>query len=69
MIVEKPFGRDLESSRELTKALAAELSEKQTYRIDHYLGKELIENLTVLRFSNIMFQPLWNRKLHSKRAD
>lgn len=61
VIVEKPFGRDLESSRELTKALAAELSEKQTYRIDHYLGKELIENLTVLRFSNIMFQPLWNR--------
>ena len=61
VIVEKPFGRDLESSRALTKALAAELSEKQTYRIDHYLGKELIENLTVLRFSNIMFQPLWNR--------
>jgi len=61
VIVEKPFGRDLESSRELTKALAAELSEEQTYRIDHYLGKELIENLTVLRFSNIMFQPLWNR--------
>ena len=61
VIVEKPFGRDLTSSRELTAALAQELSEEQTYRIDHYLGKELIENLTVLRFSNIMFQPLWNR--------
>ena len=61
VIVEKPFGRDLQSSRELTAALASELSEEQTYRIDHYLGKELIENLTVLRFSNIMFQPLWNR--------
>lgn len=61
VIVEKPFGRDLKSSRELTAALANDLSEEQTYRIDHYLGKELIENLTVLRFSNIMFQPLWNR--------
>ncbi|OUS47761.1 glucose-6-phosphate 1-dehydrogenase chloroplast precursor [Ostreococcus tauri] len=61
VIVEKPFGRDLTSSRELTAALASELSEEQTYRIDHYLGKELIENLTVMRFSNIMFQPLWNR--------
>uniref|UniRef100_A0A7S0SAP8 Glucose-6-phosphate 1-dehydrogenase n=1 Tax=Mantoniella antarctica TaxID=81844 RepID=A0A7S0SAP8_9CHLO len=62
VIVEKPFGRDLESSRALTAALAAELPEESTYRIDHYLGKELIENLTVLRFSNIMFQPLWNRQ-------
>jgi glucose-6-phosphate 1-dehydrogenase len=61
VIVEKPFGRDLTSSRELTAALAQDLSEEQTYRIDHYLGKELIENLTVMRFSNIMFQPLWNR--------
>ena len=62
VIVEKPFGRDLDSSRELTAALAAELAEENTYRIDHYLGKELIENLTVLRFSNIIFSPLWSRQ-------
>lgn len=62
VIVEKPFGRDLDSSRALTSALAAELAEENTYRIDHYLGKELIENLTVLRFSNIVFQPLWSRQ-------
>ena len=43
------------------------MSEKQTYRIDHYLGKELIENLTVLRFSNIMFQPLWNRNTFERK--
>ena len=62
VIVEKPFGRDLESSRALTKSLAEVLAEENTYRIDHYLGKELIENLTVLRFSNIIFSPLWSRQ-------
>lgn len=61
VIVEKPFGRDLQSSRDLTNALAADLQESQTYRIDHYLGKELVENITVLRFSNIIFSPLWSR--------
>ena len=61
VIVEKPFGRDLESSRQLGRDLSAVLTEEQIYRIDHYLGKELIENLTVLRFSNLVFQPLWNR--------
>jgi glucose-6-phosphate 1-dehydrogenase len=50
VIVEKPFGRDSESSKELSAGLAKHLKEDQTYRIDHYLGKELIENLTVLRF-------------------
>ena len=63
VIVEKPFGRDLESSRELGRGLAEALTEEQIYRIDHYLGKELIENLTVLRFSNLVFQPLWNRQV------
>ena len=62
VIVEKPFGRDLESSRALTTSLAEVLAEENTYRIDHYLGKELIENLTVLRFSNIIFSPLWSRQ-------
>lgn len=62
VIVEKPFGRDLESSQQLSDSLAEVLSEDQIYRIDHYLGKELVDNLTVLRFSNILFQPLWSRQ-------
>mmetsp|Transcript_20290 Transcript_20290/g.44307 ORF Transcript_20290/g.44307 Transcript_20290/m.44307 type:complete len:604 (-) Transcript_20290:1435-3246(-) len=62
VIVEKPFGRDSASSRELSAGLARHLREEQTYRIDHYLGKELIENLTVLRFSNLVFEPLWSRQ-------
>eukprot|EP00898_Chlorokybus_atmophyticus_P003615 jgi/Chlat1/4254/Chrsp27S04254 len=62
VIVEKPFGRDLESSRELAEGLNNYLTEEQIYRIDHYLGKELIENLTVLRFSNLVFEPLWSRQ-------
>lgn len=61
VIVEKPFGRDSESSRELTRSLKQYLTEDQIFRIDHYLGKELVENLSVLRFSNLVFEPLWSR--------
>ncbi|KAG5545798.1 hypothetical protein RHGRI_018080 [Rhododendron griersonianum] len=61
VIVEKPFGRDSESSRELTRCLKQYLAEDQIFRIDHYLGKELVENLSVLRFSNLVFEPLWSR--------
>lgn len=61
VIVEKPFGRDSASSKALSDGLAKHLAEEQIYRIDHYLGKELIENLTVLRFSNLVFEPLWSR--------
>nr|QXV29858.1 G6PDH2 [Aquilaria sinensis] len=60
VIVEKPFGRDSESSGELTKCLKQYLNEDQIFRIDHYLGKELVENLSVLRFSNLVFEPLWS---------
>ncbi|KAJ1296716.1 hypothetical protein BS78_01G323600 [Paspalum vaginatum] len=60
-IVEKPFGRDSESSGELTRSLKKYLVEDQIFRIDHYLGKELVENLSVLRFSNLVFEPLWSR--------
>nr|QKY15001.1 plastidic glucose-6-phosphate dehydrogenase (G6PDC) [Polytomella parva] len=62
VIVEKPFGRDSASSAALAKGLSRRLKEEQIYRIDHYLGKELIENLTVLRFSNLVFEPLWSRQ-------
>jgi len=62
VIVEKPFGRDSASSKELGRGLAKHLQEDQIYRIDHYLGKELIENLTVLRFGNRVFEPLWSRQ-------
>lgn len=62
VVVEKPFGRDLESSRKLSEDLREIMSEEQIYRIDHYLGKELVDNLAVLRFSNTVFEPLWSRK-------
>lgn len=61
VIVEKPFGRDSDSYRALASELGRHVSEDATYRIDHYLGKELIENLTVLRFANLVFEPLWSR--------
>lgn len=61
IIVEKPFGYDTESSAKLTQGLLSKFSEQQIYRIDHLLGKDLIENLTVLRFSNLVFEPLWSR--------
>ncbi|XP_042496374.1 glucose-6-phosphate 1-dehydrogenase, chloroplastic-like [Macadamia integrifolia] len=62
VIVEKPFGRDSESSAALTSGLKQYLEEDQIFRIDHYLGKELVENLSVLRFSNLIFEPLWSRQ-------
>ncbi|XAR52730.1 Glucose-6-phosphate dehydrogenase [Bertholletia excelsa] len=61
IIIEKPFGFDPWSSRQLTHSLLSKFHEKQLYRIDHLLGRNIIENLTVLRFSNLVFQPLWNR--------
>jgi len=61
VVIEKPFGRDTESSAELTQALAEIFTEEQTYRIDHYLGKEVIQNLMILRFGNRIFEPIWNR--------
>ena len=60
LIVEKPFGRDLESFEELNSTLAENFTEDHIYRIDHYLGKEMVQNLTVLRFSNTWFERVWN---------
>ncbi|XP_067095675.1 glucose-6-phosphate 1-dehydrogenase-like isoform X2 [Osmerus mordax] len=61
VIVEKPFGRDLQSSKELSVHLSSLFTEEQIYRIDHYLGKEMVQNLMVLRFGNRIFGPIWNR--------
>uniref|UniRef100_A0A8D2KUF6 Glucose-6-phosphate 1-dehydrogenase n=1 Tax=Varanus komodoensis TaxID=61221 RepID=A0A8D2KUF6_VARKO len=61
VIVEKPFGKDLESSNKLSDHISALFSEDQIYRIDHYLGKEMVQNLMVLRFGNRIFGPIWNR--------
>jgi len=61
IIVEKPFGYDLESARFLNKKLLTFFKESQIYRIDHYLGKETVQNLLVTRFANSIFEPLWNR--------
>src|SRR5690348_16692037 len=60
MALEKPLGTDLESSREINDAVAAAFPEDRTFRIDHYLGKETVQNLIALRFANLLFEPLWN---------
>jgi glucose-6-phosphate 1-dehydrogenase len=60
MALEKPLGTDLESSREINDAVASAFPEERTFRIDHYLGKETVQNLLALRFANSMFEPLWN---------
>jgi glucose-6-phosphate 1-dehydrogenase len=62
LVVEKPFGRDRESARELNRVITSVFDEKQVYRIDHYLGKETVQNLLVLRFANGIFEPIWNRR-------
>jgi glucose-6-phosphate 1-dehydrogenase len=62
VIIEKPFGHDLESAKELNKQLLKVADEKQIYRIDHYLGKETVQNILAFRFANGIFEPIWNRR-------
>ncbi len=62
VVIEKPFGRDLDSARALNRELAATVEERQVYRIDHYLGKETVQNILVFRFANGIFEPIWNRR-------
>jgi glucose-6-phosphate 1-dehydrogenase len=62
VIIEKPFGHDLDSARKLNQQLLKVAEEKQIYRIDHYLGKETVQNILVFRFDNAIFEPIWNRR-------
>jgi glucose-6-phosphate 1-dehydrogenase len=62
IIVEKPFGRDLQSARALNQQISQYFEERQVYRIDHYLGKETVQNIMVLRFGNSIFEPVWNSR-------
>jgi glucose-6-phosphate 1-dehydrogenase len=62
IVIEKPYGRDLESARALDAAVHAAFDESQVYRIDHYLGKETVQNVLALRFANAIFEPVWNRR-------
>ena len=62
VIIEKPFGHDLASARKLNEEIHKVFDESEVYRIDHYLGKETVQNILAFRFGNSMFEPLWNRR-------
>ncbi len=62
VVIEKPFGHDLESAKSLNRQIKSVLAENQIYRIDHYLGKETVQNILVFRFDNAIFEPIWNRR-------
>ena len=68
-VIEKPFGHDLASAQELNALVHEVFAPEQVFRIDHYLGKETVQNILALRFANPMFEPIWNRSLRRPRAD
>lgn len=65
LVIEKPFGHDLESAKVLNRQIRTAFSENEIYRIDHYLGKEMVQNIEVIRFANSIFEPLWNNRFIS----
>jgi glucose-6-phosphate 1-dehydrogenase len=65
LVIEKPFGHDLPSAKKLNEQIRESFSEEQIYRIDHYLGKEMVQNIEVIRFANAIFEPLWNNRFIS----
>ena len=69
VIIEKPIGHDLKSACEVNDLVGRVFEERQIYRIDHYLGKETVQNLMALRFGNALFEPLWNARPYRPRAD
>lgn len=69
LIIEKPFGNDLASAEDLNEQIRRSFKEEEIYRIDHYLGKDMVQNIEVLRFANAMFEPLWNNKYISNIQD
>ena len=69
VVLEKPIGNDLASARAINDAVGEVFPEEQIFRIDHYLGKETVQNLLALRFANTLFEPLWNGRRHRPRAD
>ncbi|WP_339173649.1 glucose-6-phosphate dehydrogenase [Anoxybacillus sp. FSL W8-1294] len=62
LVIEKPFGHDLQSAKKLNEEIRQSFSEEQIFRIDHYLGKEMVQNIEVIRFANAIFEPLWNNR-------